>query len=172
MPAMPWMSSTTADPTRDYLVLASELPLRRLSSTPAFMRMVLQVRRQLSGARGLIGYTLDARPLARRYWTLSAWEDRDALYQFVAARPHSAVMTRRWADVRHPARGGRRAPVLSASRCRLPISDGFDDLVGERSLAVFVWTGGSKTPTSGEGSLRARPKLDLEGDVDGQDRST
>ncbi len=94
MPALPWISGRAAEPDREYLVLASALPLRRLWSTPRFLRMVLNVRRQLAGAPGLVGYSLDARPLARRYWILSVWEDRDALSRFVAANPHAAVMTR------------------------------------------------------------------------------
>jgi heme-degrading monooxygenase HmoA len=93
VPALPWTSSRAVEPEREYLVLASALPLRRFRATPGFMRMALQIRRQLADAPGLVGYSLDARPLARRYWTLSAWEDRDALTRFVAASPHAAVMT-------------------------------------------------------------------------------
>ena len=94
MPALPWTSSRTAEPDREYLVLASALPLRRFRTTPRFMLLVMQVRRQLAGAPGLVGYSLDARPLARRYWTLSVWEDQDALARFVAANPHATAMTR------------------------------------------------------------------------------
>lgn len=94
MPALPWISGRSVEPDRDYLVLASELPLLQFRATPGFLRMVLKVRRQLAGAPGLVGYSLDARPSARRYWTLSVWEDRDALSRFVAANPHAAVMTR------------------------------------------------------------------------------
>lgn len=94
MPALPWISSRSVEPDRDYLVFASELPLLQFRATPGFLRMVLKVRRQLAGAPGLVGYSLDARPSARRYWTLSVWEDRVALSRFVAANPHAAVMTR------------------------------------------------------------------------------
>jgi heme-degrading monooxygenase HmoA len=94
VPALPWKSYATAAPDREYLVLASSLPLRHFRATPQFMRMVLQVRRQLDGAPGLVGYSLDAEPLARRYWTLSVWEGGDALHRFVAANPHGQVMAR------------------------------------------------------------------------------
>jgi heme-degrading monooxygenase HmoA len=94
VPALPWTSSQTVEPDHEYVVLASALPLRRFWTTPGFLRMVLQVRQQLAGAPGLVGYALDAQPLARHYWTLSAWEDHDALTRFVAASPHAAVMTR------------------------------------------------------------------------------
>jgi hypothetical protein len=50
VPALPWASSRTAEPGREYLVLASALPLRRFWATPGFVRMALQVRRQLAGA--------------------------------------------------------------------------------------------------------------------------
>ena len=66
MPALPWTSSGAVEPDREYLVLASELPLRRYQATLTFARLVLQVRRQLARAPGLVGYSLLARPLARR----------------------------------------------------------------------------------------------------------
>jgi heme-degrading monooxygenase HmoA len=94
VPALPWKSYATPDPDREYLVLASSLPLRRYRATSGFMRMVGQIRRQLDGAPGLVGYSLDANPFARRYWTLSVWEDQKALDRFVAANPHRQVMAR------------------------------------------------------------------------------
>jgi heme-degrading monooxygenase HmoA len=41
---------------------------------------------------GLVGYSLRARLAAKRFWTLSVWEDETALRAFVAAPPHAAVM--------------------------------------------------------------------------------
>jgi quinol monooxygenase YgiN len=41
-----------------------------------------------SGAEGLVGYTLRARPLSRDYWTLSVWKDGAALRAFVRTPPH------------------------------------------------------------------------------------
>jgi heme-degrading monooxygenase HmoA len=87
MPALPWISSRAVEPDRDYLVLASELPLFQFRATPGFLRMVLKIRRQLAGAPGLVRYSLDARRSARRYWTLSVWEDRDALSRFRGREP-------------------------------------------------------------------------------------
>ncbi len=66
-------------PGNTYLVMASHLPLKRITSTVRFMRAVMAVRRQLSAADGLVGYTLRAKPLSRDYWTLSVWRDRAAL---------------------------------------------------------------------------------------------
>jgi hypothetical protein len=41
---------------------------------------------------GLIGYSLRAQFAARRFWTLSVWEDEAVLQAFVTAPPHAAVM--------------------------------------------------------------------------------
>jgi quinol monooxygenase YgiN len=79
-------------PGHGYLVLVSHLSLKRLASTPRFLRYVWMIRRQLLRAEGLIGYTLRARPLARDYWTLSVWQNEEALRDFVRTRPHAQVM--------------------------------------------------------------------------------
>jgi hypothetical protein len=80
------------EPGREYVVLASYLSLKRLVSTPRFLRDVWVIRRQLAGADGLVGYTLRAQPWTRDYWTLSVWQDGEALGRFVTARPHAQVM--------------------------------------------------------------------------------
>jgi quinol monooxygenase YgiN len=81
------------EPGRDYLVMASHLPLQRVTSTLRFFRAVSAVRKQLRTAPGLVGYTLRAKPLARDYWTLSVWTDRSALQAFMRTAPHLGVMS-------------------------------------------------------------------------------
>jgi hypothetical protein len=93
MPASPWKSYATADPNREYLVLGSYLPLQRFSATLRFARRVAEVRRQLTRAKGLVGYSMLGRPWARQYWTLSVWEDENALQAFVAEHPHVDIMS-------------------------------------------------------------------------------
>ena len=93
MPASPWKSYATADPNREYLVLGSYLPLQRFSATLRFARRVAEVRRQLTRAKGLVGYSMLGRPWARQYWTLSVWEDETALQAFVAEHPHVDIMS-------------------------------------------------------------------------------
>ena len=80
-------------PGSDYLVMASHLPLRRLSSTVRFFRGVSAVRKQLAAADGLVGYMLRAKPLARDYWTLSVWTDETALREFMRTAPNIRLMT-------------------------------------------------------------------------------
>lgn len=92
MPALPWSEQSPVEPDRDYLVMASRLPLARYRDIPAFLRGTLAIRRQLATAEGLVGYALDARLLSKTFWTLSVWRDEQALRAFAAARPHSDVV--------------------------------------------------------------------------------
>jgi len=50
------------------------------------------VVKQLATANGLVGYSLLARPLSKRFWTLSAWDNGEALQAFVQHPPHVRIM--------------------------------------------------------------------------------
>ena len=69
MPDLAWTTRAEMEPGTGYLVMASHLPLKRITATVRFFRAVFAVRKQLATADGLIGYTLRAKPLARDYWT-------------------------------------------------------------------------------------------------------
>jgi hypothetical protein len=73
--------------------MASHLPLKRISSTVRLFQGVWAIRKQLATADGLVGYTLRANPLARDYWTLSVWQDENALRAFMRMPPHVGLMT-------------------------------------------------------------------------------
>lgn len=75
-----------------YLALISYLPLKHFRALPKFFRFTFEIQRQLQSTRGLIGYSLDAQPFARKFWTLSVWGDQQSLTNFVGALPHSRVM--------------------------------------------------------------------------------
>ena len=92
MPALPWKSFTSPESEREYPALLSHLPLATFRATPKFFRFVFAIQRQLAESEGLMGYSLDAHPLAKEYWTLSVWEDRDSLWRFVHKLPHSQAM--------------------------------------------------------------------------------
>ena len=89
---MPWQSHSPAAPERDYVALLSYLPLYSGWSIPRLLLYNARIRRQLGTSAGLVGYSLRARLAAKRFWTLSVWEDETALGAFVAAPPHAAVM--------------------------------------------------------------------------------
>jgi quinol monooxygenase YgiN len=93
VPDLPWTARAEMEPGTGYLVMASHLPLKRVTATVRFFRAVSAVRKQLATAEGLIGYTLRAKPLARDYWTLSVWTDATALRQFMRTPPHVQIMT-------------------------------------------------------------------------------
>jgi hypothetical protein len=92
LPAFPWKSFSRADPDHQYLVLVSFLPLKRGWRIPWLLFQNIKIMNQLKGSRGLLGYSLLARPLAKRFWTLSVWEDEAALRAFVRAQPHAQTM--------------------------------------------------------------------------------
>ena len=81
------------EPGTSYLVMASHLPLKRITATVRFFRGVSAVRKQLATADGLVGYTLRAKPAARDYWTLSVWKNDAALRTFMRTAPHVQLMT-------------------------------------------------------------------------------
>ncbi len=92
MPDLPWSSRAAVEPSVAYVVMASHLPLVKVSGTVQFFRAVFAIRKQLADTDGLIGYTLRAKPLARDYWTLSMWKDVDSLRRFAGSPPHVQLM--------------------------------------------------------------------------------
>jgi hypothetical protein len=88
----PWKALAAVDKNREYFVLLSYLPLSRYSKIPLFLRLTFQIQGQLRRTPGAIGYSLRAKPLSRKFWTLSVWEDDRALRDFVAKVPHGEVM--------------------------------------------------------------------------------
>ena len=92
MPTKPWVTFRQPDPAREYLVLLSELPLKRWRDMGVFLLYTWRIQGQLRRAPGLLGYSLRAHILQRRFWTLSVWEGEAALQQFVVEPPHRHVM--------------------------------------------------------------------------------
>src|SRR5437660_12162612 len=93
MPSSPWKWCRQASPEREYLVLLSVLPLKLFSRIPWFLLHTLRIAGQLAAAGGLVGYSPNAEPLAKRFWTLSVWEDAPAL-RALAGTPRPAKAMR------------------------------------------------------------------------------
>jgi hypothetical protein len=89
---MPWTALTPVETGREYLVLLSYLPLRTFRKIPAFFRYTSQIQRQLRNTAGAVGYSMRAKVLSRKFWTLSAWESDHALMDFVDRMPHAETM--------------------------------------------------------------------------------
>jgi quinol monooxygenase YgiN len=92
MPASPWRTFGSPDPNRDFVALLSYLPLKSFWRVVPFFVYTVGVVRQLDATDGLLGYSLLARPLSKRFWTLSVWKNEDALRAFVQLPPHVRIM--------------------------------------------------------------------------------
>jgi hypothetical protein len=88
----PWTALGPAHSSREYFALLSYLPLNKYRAIPAFLRFTFQIQKQLRGTPGIVGYSLRAKPMSRKFWTLSAWNDETALIDFVAKVPHVEAM--------------------------------------------------------------------------------
>lgn len=88
----PWKTMKPLDPDHEYVVLASSIPPRSISSTLRLFRGASAVRKQLAGTEGVVGFSLLARPLRKQYATLSVWVDESALAVFAEGGPHHELM--------------------------------------------------------------------------------
>lgn len=112
---MPWTSGRYRE-DQPLHVLTSTLPLRHYRDVPRFLFWTVRIRAQLVRDPGCAGFTLDAHPLTKTFWTLSAWQDREAMQRFVHAGAHAEML----ADM-----GGRlgtsRFVESAATRADLPL---------------------------------------------------
>ncbi|KQV19137.1 MULTISPECIES: DUF3291 domain-containing protein [unclassified Kitasatospora] len=93
MPTLPWTTPNAPQPDAQILVMASRLEVSSLRHSPRFFLKSLSAWRQVRRAPGAVGASLIAQPLKGVFWTLSAWEDRKALYTYAKTEPHHSIMT-------------------------------------------------------------------------------
>jgi hypothetical protein len=62
MPALPWTTISPPDRAREYVVMASRLPLARYRDMPGFLRAAMLIRAQL--ARALVTERVARKPSA------------------------------------------------------------------------------------------------------------
>ena len=93
MPTLPWTTPNAPRPQTRAVVMASRFEVRSLADVPRFFWKSLAAWRQVRTAPGAVGASLIAQPLKRTFWTLSAWESREALYTFAKTEPHYSIMT-------------------------------------------------------------------------------
>jgi len=94
MPALPWVRREDTDPDREYVVMASRLPLTSHRYVPGFLRDTLRIRRQLAQTDGLVAYALKAELARKTFWTYSVWTDRESLEAFARTDPHRSIIER------------------------------------------------------------------------------
>jgi hypothetical protein len=73
--------------------MASRFEVRTLKDVPRFFLRSLAAWKQVRSAPGAYGASLIAQPARRVFYTLSAWQDRDALYAYARTEPHRGIMT-------------------------------------------------------------------------------
>ncbi|MEU9159299.1 DUF3291 domain-containing protein [Streptomyces sp. NPDC048424] len=88
MPDIPWSTPTQAAPDAEVYVMASRFETATLAGAVRFFLKTPGIVLQIRKAPGAHGVALRARVLRRTFLTLSAWEDRDALYRFARSEPH------------------------------------------------------------------------------------
>jgi len=71
MPVISWKMAETPVVGNRFLALISYLPLKHFRAVPKFFQCTFEIQRQLRTSPGLIGYSLEAQPLARKFQTLS-----------------------------------------------------------------------------------------------------
>ncbi|MFJ8624868.1 DUF3291 domain-containing protein [Kitasatospora sp. NPDC093550] len=137
MPALPWITPNPATPGTSAVVMASRFEVRSLADVPRFFVKSLAVWRQLRSAPGALGASLIARPLRRTFYTLSAWESREALDAFAAAQPHRSVMTGLRATMKESTFTFWPLPV---ERLPVPWADAHARIDAERARAAGTTT--------------------------------
>lgn len=90
MPTLPWTVPNPAAPNTQAIVMASRFTVR--SGVLRFFLKSFAAWRQVRSAPGALGASLIAQPLKRTFFTLSAWQDRDALYTYAKTEPHRTIM--------------------------------------------------------------------------------
>ncbi|MGI5375518.1 DUF3291 domain-containing protein [Streptomyces sp. CA-251387] len=93
MPTLPWVTPNPARPDTSAFVMASRLEVRSLKDVPRFFLKSLSAWGQVRKAPGALGASLEAQLFKGVFFTLSAWENRDALYTYARTEPHKSVMT-------------------------------------------------------------------------------
>jgi hypothetical protein len=93
VPTLPWTTPNPPGQTTEALIMASRLEVRSFRHVFSFAIKSLAAWRQVRSAPGALGASLIAQPLKRTFWTLSAWESRDALYEYSRTEPHRQIMT-------------------------------------------------------------------------------
>ncbi|MER5715325.1 DUF3291 domain-containing protein [Streptomyces sp. NPDC002132] len=92
MPTLPWVKPNPARPHTTAFVMASRFEVRYLKDVPRFFLKSLSAWGQVRKAPGALGASLEAQLTKGVFFTLSAWEDRDALYAYARAEPHKSIM--------------------------------------------------------------------------------
>lgn len=125
MSELSWITIREPDPTREYVLMLTYLPLKSFRTIPRFKRYTREIEKDLQRSEGIVGFSIVSQALRRRFWTLSAWEDDTALMNFVYQLPHNEAVKELKGDltefrrVRWTACGSELPPDWEESLARL-----------------------------------------------------
>jgi hypothetical protein len=95
MPTLPWATvERPAEQTAQAVLMASRFKLRSWRHVLPFFLDSMRIHRQVRRADGAYGVSLEAHPLRREFFTLSAWRDDAAVRALVPAEPHRSAMAK------------------------------------------------------------------------------
>ncbi|MWJ02882.1 DUF3291 domain-containing protein [Clavibacter michiganensis subsp. michiganensis] len=80
--------------------MASRFELTTVRAVPAFFVHSIRAWLQARRAAGNVGVALHALPLKREFWTLSAWESKEAIYAYARQEPHATAQRSQAASMR------------------------------------------------------------------------
>ncbi|MET9800161.1 DUF3291 domain-containing protein [Streptomyces sp. NPDC006368] len=92
MPTLPWATLNPARPHTSALVMASRFEVRSLEDVPRFFLKSLSAWLQVRKAPGALGASLEAQLTKGVFFTLSAWENCEALHTYASTEPHNGIM--------------------------------------------------------------------------------
>lgn len=86
-----WKPFTEPDPESDLLGVVGKIRPDRYRTVPRILLSTRRIEAQLADSHGLIGYTLRAEVLRRRFWAVSVWDGAESLRNFVETNPHAEI---------------------------------------------------------------------------------
>ena len=95
---IPWKRGPGRGPSA--IVAMTCTDFERFRDMPGAALAALRLRRAFPSTQGAIGISLAVQPLARRSWSISAWETREHLRRFLASPAHVDVVRRYRSSVR------------------------------------------------------------------------
>jgi heme-degrading monooxygenase HmoA len=87
-----WKSFGDPDPETELLGVVGEIRPARYRTVPRVLQSTRRIESQLADSDGLVGYSLRASFLSRRFWAVSVWEGEKSLQNFVTTEPHAEIM--------------------------------------------------------------------------------
>jgi hypothetical protein len=78
----------------EFRCIATHLPIRKWRHVIPFLRMTRQVQKQLRQTQGLARYSLKPDFLRKRFWTLTVWQKKEFVQDFVIREPHAQAVQR------------------------------------------------------------------------------